>query len=42
MRRFIFLTTLLAAVTSVAAHGFPLTASSGGKTEILWNPWRDP
>jgi len=42
MRRFIFLTTLLAAVTSVAAHGFPLTVSSGDKTEEMWNPNIDP
>ena len=38
---FIFLTALLAAVTSVAAHGFVPTVESDGKTGYGWNPNTD-
>ena len=42
MRCFIFLTTLLAAVTSVAAHAFVSNVSCDGKTGYTWDPNLDP
>ena len=42
MRCFIFLTTLLAAVTSVAAHGFVKEVVCDGKSEPGWDPNLDP
>jgi hypothetical protein len=42
MRCFAILSTLLAAVTSVSAHGFALQVEAEGRTELTWNPWIDP
>jgi len=42
MRGFTLLATLLAAVTSVAAHGHSIHAVSDGNTELAWDPNTDP
>ncbi|KAF9653186.1 glycoside hydrolase, partial [Thelephora ganbajun] len=39
---FIILTTLLAAVTSVAAHGYVSQVVADGQTEPAWAPFSDP
>jgi len=42
MRCFTILTTLLAAITSVAAHGYVTSVVADGQTESGWAPFADP